>query len=165
MTNQLEFHVTEFMRAINERLDIVQRLDERTNQIPRWGGFHDHGRYVQDIREAVREIEPDLMGMYTRMAKHGTAVLERSDEAEITERVSNLLDSAAEEVTELNDMFEKLGNAGNLAGFMVFVVARLATESGRQQRLQQMKQATVDLTAYCLLRFPPSGDGETRAAG
>ena len=157
MTN-LEHHLTEFSRAANERIEIVQHLQDLRKQIPRWGGFHDHARFVRDERAAIAQIEPDLSSMYRRLGQHGMAAVERAHDPELRRLISEMLKLGAEEAKYTLHMIRSLENAGNLAGFLSFAAERLRSDAERQKRLAEFESKTVDLTAYCLLHFPPAED-------
>ena len=172
MTSQLQHHVTEFLRAINEMLEIAERYEARRRDIRRWRFLDtsDWGRYVSDENEVARDAESKMVGRRLRLVHHGAVVLnDFPAEDEIVEQVSRLLKLDADEATYFRRAFEKLSKAGDLAGFLALAQYRFETASERQVRLTQIEKARVDLTAYCLLRFPPSQgkskDGEAPSAG
>ena len=158
MTDNLEHHLTEFLRAFNERIGIVQRYEQLCTQIPPWRGFQDHARFIRDQREAIAVMEPYFWGMYPQMENHGMAAIESTDDAEVRDLVTEMLRLAADEAKDMRGLIEKLGNAGNLKGYLALAVDRLRNDAGRRQRTAELEQMTLDLTAYCLLHFPPAED-------
>ena len=80
----LETHIREFMRAVNERPEelIPKHIAEIEKPEPQdMEGFR---RYVNELKRIYGQ---GLLDMYQRIASHGLAICELTDETEITERV------------------------------------------------------------------------------
>jgi hypothetical protein len=152
--DELESHIREFLRALNERLPRDQMIRERTEQIarPAQGDTEDVRRYLNEYKAAYDE---GLADMYERIDANGTAILALTDDVHITEPVQEMLRLAKVEVTDVRNLLAKIDNAKKPAGFISLLVTFLAAGFRGLPRQQKIEQATTDLSAYCLLRFPP----------
>ena len=155
--DQLETHIKECLTALSERLTKDQAIRQRTSEIRKPQGPADTRRYINEWKAAYDE--QNFQEMYERIETHGTAVLQLTNEPEITTRIENMLRLAGVERNDLQDLLSTLDNATNILGFTVLFVSLLAAAIRGRPRQSQLDQLTLDLTTYCLVRFPPSGEG------
>jgi hypothetical protein len=155
MTDQLETHVTEFLTALNERLQRDQMIRDRAAQIqkPAQGDLDDVRCSIGEYRAVYAE---SLSDMYERIDAHGSAVLELTGCVNITQHVESLLQSARVEATDVQSLLSRLENATD--PLRLFILLAMAINAGFRglPRQQEIERATADLSVYCLLRFPPS---------
>ncbi|WP_239655403.1 hypothetical protein [Mycobacterium riyadhense] len=155
---RLESHIREFLSALNERLErdqfVKQRMADVARPAPR--DVEDFRRYISEFRAVLVEAIGDK---YERIATHGPAILELTDEPEITERVPKMLGLAAQEgrdaikkIESLDEITQRTDGVTGLKTLITFAVAQ-----ARIPRLnRQLNELTVELTIYCLRRFPPA---------
>jgi hypothetical protein len=99
--------------------------------------------------------------MYRRIESHGTAICELTDEAEIAERVQRIMALVAldgEDVPRILASFQDAANQLNPLAIMRLFMTIQGASAGGVPRQAQRDALILDLTAYCLTRFPPSKD-------
>jgi len=153
---ELENHIREFLRAISERPDQLFEKHIAGIQSPNPHDMEGFRRYVNDLKRTYGE---GLEDMYGRIASHGLAICELTDEADITEPVEKIMTSAAveaEDVPKLLAGFEEAASAPSLVSVMK-LLQTISQACARGVPIQAQRDAlTVDFTSYCLTRFPPS---------
>jgi hypothetical protein len=116
----------------------------------------DFRRYVNDLKRTYGE---GLQDMYRRIASHGLAICELTDETEITEPVEKIMTLAAvegEDVPKLLAGFEDAASAPSLVSVMN-LLQTISDACARGVPIQaQRDELTLDFTTYCLTRFPPT---------
>jgi hypothetical protein len=154
----LETHIKGFLLAVGERPEelIPTRLAEIAQPIPHdVEGFR---RYVNDLKRLYGQ---GLLDMYGRIEAHGRAICALTDETEITERVQKIMTLVAldgEDVPKILASFEDAANQLNpLAIARLFMTIQGASVGGLPRQAQR-DALILDLTTYCLTRFPPSDD-------
>jgi len=152
----LENHIKEFLRAIDERPDqlIQKHIAGIKNPDPHdMEGFR---RYVNDLKRTYGE---GLQDMYRRIASHGLAICELTDETEITEPVEKIMALAAvegEDVPKLLAGFEDAASEPSLVSVMK-LLQTISHACAREVPIQaQRDELTLEFTTYCLTRFPPT---------
>ena len=118
----------------------------------------DFRRYVNDLKMVYGQ---GLLDMYRRIESHGTAICELTDEAEITERVQKIMALVAldgEDVPRILASFQDAANQLNPLAIMRLFMTIQGASAGGVPRQAQRDALILDLTAYCLTRFPPSKD-------
>jgi hypothetical protein len=154
----LETHINAFLMALGERPE--ELIPKHLAQIeqPNPQDAQDFRRYVNDLKMVYGQ---GLLDMYRRIESHGTAICELTDEAEITERVQKIMALVAldgEDVPRILASFQDAANQLNpLAIVRLFMTIQGATAGGVLRQAQR-DALILDLTAYCLTRFPPSKD-------
>jgi len=154
----LETHIKEFLRALNQRPDelIQQHMAEIEKPDPQ--NMEDFRRYVNDLKRIYGQ---GLEDMYGRIASHGLAICELTDETEITERVEKMMTLVAVDADEVPKVLASLDDAANelnprtIVGLFLTILGAGARGLPRQGQLDELM---VDFTTYCLRRFPPSDD-------
>jgi hypothetical protein len=155
---ELEAHINGFLRAVGERPEelIPTRLVEIDQPNPRDAG--DFRRYVSELKSAYGL---GLLDMYRRIESHGRAICELTTETEITERVQQIMTLVAQDGADVPKILASFDNAA--AQLNSFAIVRLfATIQGASvagvPRQAQRDALILDLTTYCLARFPPPDD-------
>ena len=108
---ELESHIKEFLQAIGERPDQLIEKHIAGIQNPNPQDMEGFRRYVNDLKRTYGE---GLQDMYRRIASHGLAICELTDETEITEPVEKIMTLAAvegEDVPKLLAGFEEAASA------------------------------------------------------
>jgi hypothetical protein len=153
---ELENHIREFLRAIGERPDQLFEKHIAGIQNPDPHDMEGFRRYVNDLKRTYGE---GLQDMYGRIASHGLAICELTDETDLTEPVEKIMSSAAveaEDVPKLLAGFEEAANAPSLVSVMK-LLQTISQACARGVPIQaQRDELTLDFTTYCLTRFPPS---------
>jgi hypothetical protein len=158
---QLEAHIRALLGALNERLNRDEIIRERvaTLEQPAQNDAAALQRYVDDLTAIYAE---SLGGLYDRIAAHGQAIGKLTVETEITERVNKMISLAAVESRDIVKLLKSVVNAANrknpITVAAVFV-AGFTTGLRSVPRQSQLDQLTLDLSAYCLTRFPPPDFG------
>jgi hypothetical protein len=97
--------------------------------------------------------------MYRRIASHGLAICELTDETEITEPVEKIMALAAvegEDVPKLLAGFEDAASEPSLVSVMK-LLQTISHACAREVPIQaQRDELTLEFTTYCLTRFPPT---------
>jgi hypothetical protein len=154
----LETHINAFLMALGERPEelIPKHLAEIEQPNPQ--DAQDFRRYVNDLKMVYGQ---GLLDMYRRIESHGTAICELTDEAEITERVQKIMALVAldgEDVPRILASFQDAANQLNPLAIMRLFMTIQGASAGGVPRQAQRDALILDLTAYCLTRFPPSKD-------
>ncbi len=155
---ELETHINGFLEALGERPE--ELIPEHLAKIkqPNPQDAEDFRRYVNDLKRIYGQ---GLLDMYQRIESHGRAICGLTDEAEITERVQKIMTLVAldgEDVPKVLASFEDVASQLNpLAIVRLFMTIQGASVGGlpRQARRNAL---ILDLTTYCLTRFPPSAN-------
>jgi hypothetical protein len=155
----LEVHIRGFLSAINERPEELIAQQFARVEKPALQDAEDLRRYLNDLK---RFYGQGLLDMYQRIASHGRAVCELTDETEITERVQQIMTLVAldsGDVPKVLAGFEHAANQLNpLAIAQLFSTIQSATGGGVSRQAER-DALILDLTTYCLSRFPPAEDG------
>jgi hypothetical protein len=154
----LETHINAFLMALGERPE--ELIPKHLAQIeqPNPQDAQDFRRYVNDLKMVYGQ---GLLDMYRRIESHGTAICELTDEAEITERVQKIMALVAldgEDVPRILASFQDAANQLNPLAIMRLFMTIQGASAGGVPRQAQRDALILDLTAYCLTRFPPSKD-------
>jgi hypothetical protein len=154
----LEVHIRGFLSAINERPEELIAKQFARVEKPASQGAEDLRRYVNDLKRLYGQ---GLLGMYQRIASHGHAVCELTEETEITEPVNKIMTLVAldgNDVPKILAGFEHAANQLNpLAIAQLFTAIHSATAGGVSRQAER-DALILDLTTYCLGRFPPAVD-------
>lgn len=152
----LENHIKEFLRAIDERPDQLIQKHIAGIKNPDPHDMDDFRRYVNDLKRTYGE---GLEDMYRRIASHGLAICELTDETEITEPVEKIMALAAvegEDVPKLLAGFEDAAREPSLVSVMK-LLQTISHACAREVPIQaQRDELTLEFTTYCLTRFPPT---------
>jgi hypothetical protein len=153
----LETHIKEFLRALNERPDQLIRKQIAEIEKPDPQDMEDIRRYVNDLKRIYGQ---GLEDMYGRIASHGLAICELTDETEITERVEKMMTLLAVDGHDVPKVLASLEDAANELNLLT-IVGLFQTLSGvgarGLPRQVQLDKLMLDLAEYCLIRFPPTG--------
>jgi hypothetical protein len=154
----LEAHVNGFLTALGERPEelIPKHLAEIEQPNPQ--DAQDFRRYVNDLKMLYGQ---GLLDMYRRIESHGTAICGLTDEAEITEPVEKIMALVAldgEDVPKILASFEDAANQLNPLAIVRLFMTIQGASAGGVPRQAQRDALILDLTTYCLTRFPPSED-------
>jgi hypothetical protein len=155
----LETHIRGFLTALGERPEelIPARLAEIDQPNP--GNADDFRRFVGDLKRAYGL---GLLDMYRRIETHGRAICGLTAEAEITERVQQIMTLVAQDGEDVPKILASFDNAAtqlnSLAILRLFTTIQGASVAGLPRQAQR-DALILDLTTYCLARFPPSVDG------
>ncbi len=87
MDADLETHIREFLTAANTRPDELLQKHLAEIEKPDPQDTEDLRRYINDLKRIYGQ---GLLDMYGRIASHGSAICELTDEIEITERVQKI---------------------------------------------------------------------------
>ena len=152
----LEAHINGFLTALGERPEelIPKHLAEIEQPNPQ--DADDFRRYINDLKMVYRQ---GLLDMYTRIESYGNAICELTDEAEITERVQKILALVAldaEDVPKILASFQDAANQLNPLAIVRLFMTIQGASAGGVPRQAQRDALILDLTTYCLTRFPPS---------
>lgn len=154
----LETHIKEFLMALNERPDQLIQKHIAEIEKPDPQDMEDFRRYVNDLKRIYGQ---GLKDMYGRIASHGLAICELTDETEITERVKKIMTLVALDVNDVPKILASLEDAANdpnpLTTVRLFLTIFGASARGLP-RQGQRDELMLDFTTYCLTRFPPSDD-------
>lgn len=157
----LETHIKEFLRALNQRPDELIGKHIAEIEKPDLQDMEDFRRYVNDLKRIYGQ---GLEDMYGRIASHGLAICELTDETEIIERVEKMMTLVAADADDVPKVLARLEDAANelnpltVVGLFLTLLGAGARGLPRQGQLDELM---VDFTTYCLGRFPPSDpDGE-----
>jgi hypothetical protein len=152
----LENHIKEFLRAIDERPDQLIQKHIAGIKNPDPHDMDDFRRYVNDLKRTYGE---GLEDMYRRIASHGLAICELTDETEITQPVEKIMALAAvegEDVPKLLAGFEDAAREPSLVSVMK-LLQTISHACAREVPIQaQRDELTLEFTTYCLTRFPPT---------
>ncbi len=153
---ELETHINGFLKALGERPEelIPQHVAEIEQPNPQ--DTEDLRRYVNDLKRVYGQ---GLLDMYRRIESHGRAICGLTDEAEITERVQKIMALVAldgADVPKILASFEEAANQLNPLTIVRLFTTIQGASAGELPRQAQRDALILDLTTYCLTRFPPS---------
>ena len=154
----LEAQINGFLTALGERPEelIPKHLAEIEQPNPH--DTEDFRRYVNDLKMLYGQ---GLLDMYRRIESHGNAIFRLTDEAEITERVQRIMALVAldgEDVPKILASFQDAANQLNPLAIVRLLMTIQGASAGGVPRQAQRDALILDLTAYCLTRFPLSDD-------
>jgi hypothetical protein len=154
----LETHINGFLTALGERPEelIPKHLAEIAQPNPQ--DAEDFRRYVNDLKRLYGQ---GLLDMYRRIESHGNAICELTDEAEITERVQKIMALVAQDGADVPKILASFQDAANRLDPLAIVRLLMTIQGasvGGIPRQAQRDALILDLTAYCLTRFPLSED-------
>jgi hypothetical protein len=155
---ELETHINKFLTALGERPEelIPKRLAEIEQPNPQ--DVEDFRRYVNDLKRVYAQ---GLLDMYRRIESHGRAICGLTDEAEITERVQQIMALVAQDGADVPKILASFDNAAtqlnSLAIVQLFTTIQGASVVGLPRQAQR-DALILDLATYCLARFPPPDD-------
>jgi hypothetical protein len=154
----LENHIREFLAALGDRPNelLPKHLAEIKQPNPQ--NAEDFRRYVNDLKIVYGQ---GLLDMYKRIESHGSAICGLTDDVEITERVQKIMTLVAldgEDVPRILASFQEAANQLNsLAIVRLFMTIQGASVGGLPRQAER-DALILDLTTYCLTRFPPAAD-------
>jgi hypothetical protein len=154
----LEAHIRGFLAALGERPEelIPKHLAKIEQPNPR--DAEDLRRYVNDLKTLYGQ---GLLDMYRRIESHGRAICGLTDEAEITDRVQKIMTLVAldgGDVPKILASFEEAANQLNPLAIVRLFMTIQGASAGELPRQAQRDALILDLTTYCLTRFPLSED-------
>jgi hypothetical protein len=152
---ELETHINGFLKAVGERPEelLPQHLAEIEQPNPQ--DTEDLRRYVNDLKMVYGQ---GLLDMYRRIESHGSAICGLTDEAEITERVKKIMTLVAldgADVPKILASFDEAANQLNPLTIVRLLMTIQGASAGELPRQAQRDELILDLTTYCLTRFPP----------
>ena len=131
----------------------LAEIEQPNSQVP-----DDVRRYVEDLKSAYGQ---GLLDMYRRIESHGRAICALTAETEITERVQQIMTLVAQDGEDVPKILASFDNAATqlnpLAIVRLFAAIQGASVAGVPRQAQR-DALILDLTAYCLARFPPPDD-------
>jgi len=154
----LEAHINGFLTALGERPEelIPKRLADIEQPNPQ--DAEDFRRYVNDLKRAYGQ---GLLSMYKRIESHGRAICGLTDETEITEPIRQIMSLVALDGEDVPKILASFDDAANqldaLAILRLFMTIQGASVGGLLRQAQR-DALILDLTTYCLTRFPLSDD-------
>ena len=155
----LEAHIQGFLTAVGERPEelIPTRLAEIDQPNPQ--DAEDFRRYVGDLKRAYGL---GLLDMYRRIESHGRAICDLTAETEIAERVQQIMTLVAQDGEDVPKILASFDDAATqlnaLAIVRLFTAIQGASVAGVPRQAQR-DALILDLTTYCLARFPPPESG------
>jgi hypothetical protein len=154
----LEAQINGFLTALGERpQELIPKHLAEIEQ-PKPHDTEDFRRYVNDLKMAYGQ---GLLDMYRRIESYGNAICRLTDEAEITDRVQKIMALVAldgEDAPKILASFQDAANQLNpLAIARLFMTIQGASVGGLPRQAQR-DALILDLTTYCLTRFPPPED-------
>lgn len=157
----LEAQVRAFLGALDERLHRDEIIRERTAaiEVPTSDDPDALQQYLEQLTQVYAE---SLGGLYDRIAAHGQAICKLTDEPEITEGIRKMMALSAVESADIIKLLKSAAAAADrksLRNIAAVFVASFTAGARRLPRQAQLDRLTLDLTAYCLTRFPPP-DGD-----
>jgi hypothetical protein len=154
----LEVHIRGFLSAINERPEELIARQFAGVEKPALQDADDLRRYVNDLKRLYGQ---GLLGMYQRIASHGLAVCELTEETEITEPIQKIMTLVALDGNDVPKVLAGFDHAANqlnpLAIAQLFTTIQVATTGGVSRQAER-DALVLNLTTYCLSRFPPTED-------
>ena len=152
----LETHIKEFLSALKPRDRILQRLAELEKPDPR--NPEDLQRYLDGLKTVYAH---GLGDMYDRIGLHGSAICKSTDETEISERVEKMMALVAIEsgdIAKILKSFENAANETNLVTVTALLLTLVTAGARGLPRQGELDELTLELSAYCLTRFPPTDE-------
>jgi hypothetical protein len=154
----LEAHIRGFLTALNERPEELMAKQFAAVEKPILQGAEDFRRYLNDLKSLYGR---GLLDMYQRIASHGRAICELTDEPEITVRVEKLMTLVALDADDVPKILASFADAANqlnrLAIVQLFSTIQSAAVGGLPRQAER-DALILDFTTYCLGRFPPAED-------
>jgi hypothetical protein len=152
----LQAHIHGFLTALGERPEELLATKMAAIRQPAPQDLADLSRYIKDLRNVFGQ---GLLDMYRRIDAHGRAICELTKETEITERVQRIMKLVALDGADVPKTLAGFDNAANELN--PFTIVRLTTtiqsvSLAGLPRQAQRDELILDLTSYCLTRFPPS---------
>ncbi|WP_293055901.1 hypothetical protein [Mycobacterium sp.] len=153
--SRLSAHIQEFLRALDRGPG--ELIHEHIAQLekPDPGDIAGFQSYIGGLRTIYRL---GLADMYRRIALHGRAICELTDDTEITDRVAAMMTLVAQDAGDVPNIlasFDQAANALNPVTAIRLYQTILGAGTRGIRRQKQLDELIVDLTAYCLKRFPP----------
>jgi hypothetical protein len=153
---ELEIHINGFLKAVGERPEelLPQHLAEIEQPNPQ--DTEDLRRYVNDLKMVYGQ---GLLDMYRRIESHGSAICGLTDEAEITERVKKIMTLVAldgADVPKILASFDEAAHQLNPLTIVQLLMTIQGASTVELPRQAQRDELILDLTTYCLTRFPPA---------
>jgi hypothetical protein len=155
----LETHINGFLAAVGQRPEELIPTHLAKIEQPNPQDAEDFRRYVNDLKMLYGQ---GLLDMYRRIESHGRAICGLTDEAEITERVQKIMTLVAldgADVPKILASFEEAANQPNPLTIVRLFTTVQAASAGELPRQAERDELILDLTTYCLTRFPPSENG------
>jgi hypothetical protein len=154
----LEAHINGFLTALGERPEELMPTRLAEIEQPNSQDPDDVRRYVEDLKSAYGQ---GLLDMYRRIESHGRAICALTAEAEITERIQQIMTLVAQDGEDVPKILASFDDAATrlnpLAIVRLFVTIQGASVGGLPRQAQR-DALILDLTMYCLARFPPPDD-------
>ena len=154
----LETHINGFLTALGERPEELMPTRLAEIEQPNSQDPDDVRRYVADLKSAYGQ---GLLDMYRRIESHGRAICALTAETEITEQVQQIMTLVAqdgEDVPKILASFDDAATQRNpLAIVRLFATIQGASVGGMPRQAQR-DALILNLTTYCLTRFPPPDD-------
>jgi hypothetical protein len=152
----LEIHIRGFLAAINERPgELIAKHFAQVRQ-PDMQEAADLRRYINDLKRVYGQ---GLLEMYQRVASHGRALCELTDETEITgpvQEITRLITLDGQDVPRILASFDDAAKRLNAPAIaQLFTTLQVAAADGLSRQAQR-DAVILDFTAYCLNRFPPA---------
>jgi hypothetical protein len=154
----LEAHIHGFLAALGERPEELFPKHLAKIEQPNPRDAEDLRRYVNDLKTLYAQ---GLLDMYRRIESHGRAICGLTDEAEITDRVQKIMTLVAldgGDVPKILASFEEAANQLNPLAIVRLFMTIQGASAGELPRQAQRDALILDLTTYCLTRFPLSED-------
>jgi hypothetical protein len=152
----LETHINGFLAALGQRPEELIPKHLAKIEQPNPQDAEDFRRYVNDLKMLYGQ---GLLDMYRRIESHGRAICGLTDEAEITERIQKIMTLVAldgEDVPKILASFEEAADQPNPLTIVRLFTTIQAASAGELPRQAERDELILDLTTYCLTRFPPS---------
>jgi hypothetical protein len=149
----LETHIREFLTALKPWELIRQGLADLEQPDPH--NPEDLQRYLDGLKTVYAH---GLGGMYDRIGLHGSAICQSTNETEITARVEKMIALTAVDrgdVAKILESFENAANETNPVTVTALLLTLVAAGTRGLPRQDELDQLTLELSAYCLTRFPP----------
>jgi hypothetical protein len=151
----LEAHINGFLTALGERPEELMPTRLAEIEQPNSQDPDDVRRYVEGLKRAYGQ---GLLDMYRRIESHGRAICALTTEAEITERIQQIMTLVAqdgEDVPEILASFDDAATRLNPPAIVRLFATIQRASVGGLPRQAQRDALILDLTTYCLARFPP----------
>jgi hypothetical protein len=151
----LEAHITGFLTALGQRPEELMPTRLAEIEQPNSQDSDDVRRYVEDLKRAYGQ---GLLDMYRRIESHGRAICALTAEAEITERIQQIMTLVAQDGEDVPEILASFDDAATRltppAIVRLFATIQRASVGGLPRQAQR-DALILDLTTYCLARFPP----------
>ena len=153
---ELESHINGFLTALGERPEELLQKRFAEIDLPDPQDVADLRRYVGDLKRVYGQ---GLLDMYRRIDSHGRAICGLTAETEITERVKKIMTLVAldgADVPKILASFDEAAKHLNPLTIVQLLTTIGGASAGELPRQAQRDELILDLTTYCLTRFPPS---------